>query len=267
MDKNLKNVLIYTLLAYGFSWAAMSPFVLNSRGIIEFPFPGLLPVFGPLATFGPMAAAVLMMVLTEGRSSLTAWVKRCFSASFGIWWWVAAILLWPGFQAFGYVAGLLSGAELETPVILTTPWVLIPVFLQTFLIGGPLGEEMGWRGYALGQLQNRWSALTSSLVLGVIHACWHLPIWFVVGPGGRDMPFLLFATNVVTQTVIYTWLFNNSKGSLWPVMLFHTFQNMVLFNAFGSQVGFAAFAVVFLGGVVAIVLIFGPKRLVREKAA
>ena len=266
MDKNLKEVLTYTLLAFGITWAIEAPFILSSRGLIEFPFPSLLPFIGPLATFGPMAAAVLLTLRAEGRSGVAALFKRGFGVSFAKRWWLVAILLWPGIQGIAYLVGLLSGAEMPEATVFLAPWLLVPVFLRTFFLGGPLGEEMGWRGYALDRLQTRWNALVSSLVLGVIHACWHLPLWAVVGPAGRDMPFLLFAFNVVVQTVIYTWLYNNARRSLWPVMLFHTFQNMVIFNAFGAQSSFIAFGVLFLGSVIMIVLFFGPKHLARSTA-
>ncbi len=264
MKKQLKEVLIYTLLAYGISWIIWTPFILNSRGLIEFPFPSLLRFIGPVGTFGPMAAAALLTFGAEGGSGVGALFKRSFSVSFARRWWLVAILLWPMFQGIGYVVGLLLGAELPEAMLLTAPWLLVPVFLRTFVLGGPLGEEMGWRGYALDRLQVRWNAFVSSLVLGVIHACWHLPLWLALGPAARNMPFLLFATNVVVQTVIYTWLYNNTNRSLWPVMLFHTFQNMVIFDVFCAGSSLGAFALAFFGSVAMILFVFGPKRLVRS---
>ena len=264
MDRNLKEVLRFTVLAYGISWAIEAPFILDSRDLLEFPFPRLLPLIGPLATFGPMMAAVLLTLGAEGRAGVGAMFKRGFGVSFPRRWWLVAILLWPALQGIAYGIGHLSGAEMPEALILTAPWLLLAPLVRTFVLGGPLGEEMGWRGYALDRLQTRWNALVSSLVLGVIHACWHLPLWVVVGPAARTMPFPLFALNVVTQSVIYTWLYNHSNRSLWPVMLFHTFQNMLIFNVFGSQVSFIAFGVLFFGTTIAIVIIYGPRRLVRS---
>ena len=264
MDKNLREVLVYTGLAYGIFWILVAPFVLSTRGLIEFPFPSLLPVIGPLSTFAPMAAAVLLTFRTQGGRGVTALFRRGFGVSFAWRWWVVAILLWPALQGIAYGVGRMSGAELPEATTLSAPWLLLPVFLQTFFLGGPLGEEMGWRGYALDRLQTRWNALVSSVVLGVIHAFWHLPLWAVVGPAARDMPFPLFAINVVSQTVIYTWLYNNAKRSLWPVLLFHTTQNMMFFNVFAAQASLLAFAVLFFGSIIAILVAFGPQRLMRH---
>jgi membrane protease YdiL (CAAX protease family) len=126
--------------------------------------------------------------------------------------------------------------------------------MQTLVIGGPLGEEFGWRGYALPALLDRHGPITSSLILGFIHAFWHLPIWFVIGEGSRDMPFWLFTINVVSQTPIYTWLYLSGKRSVWPVIIFHTTQNIVFFQVFSVPNGMPAFAIFFYIAVLACVL-------------
>jgi membrane protease YdiL (CAAX protease family) len=88
----------------------------------------------------------------------------------------------------------------------------------------------------------------------MIHAFWHLPLWFVVGDGSRDMPFLLFALNVVSQTPIYTWLTLRSNGSIWPAILFHTTQNMLFFHVFSVPNGLPVFALFFYIAVIAVVV-------------
>jgi uncharacterized protein len=91
------------------------------------------------------------------------------------------------------------------------------------LILGPLSEEFGWRGYALGRLQTRWNAFISSLIVGVVWALWHLPLFLMVGTSQHELkiPFIGFMVGLMASSVFYTWLYNNTKQSLWSAILFH----------------------------------------------
>jgi len=265
MNKNMKELGFYVLLAYGFSWLAWAPYILNSRDLIEFPVPALLPFLGPLGTFGPMFAALFLTFKKEGKTGLSAFLKRAFNFGFNKVWLLVAIILWPALQGIAMFLAINHGDSKAPEILLfSQPLLLILPLLRTLTLGGPLGEEMGWRGYALDRLQSRFNALVSSLFLGVIWAVWHLPIHFAAE--GRGMPFPLFFLIVVSQSPIYTWLYNNSKGSLIPVIAFHTFQNFTLFNVLNMDGGAMYFAPVFYLALTVILVIWKPKRLVRERS-
>jgi membrane protease YdiL (CAAX protease family) len=88
-------------------------------------------------------------------------------------------------------------------------------------------EEVGWRGYALPRLQTRYRALAASVVLGVIWGCWHLPQWFLPATGqAAKWPFVAFLLHTVAFSILLTWLYNHSEGSLWPVILAHAAFNL-----------------------------------------
>jgi membrane protease YdiL (CAAX protease family) len=91
------------------------------------------------------------------------------------------------------------------------------------LIIGPLSEEIGWRGYALERLQTRWNALTSSLIVGLVWALWHLPLFMMVGTSFHESgdPFIGFLIKMMASSILYTWLYNNTKQSLWSAILLH----------------------------------------------
>lgn len=93
----------------------------------------------------------------------------------------------------------------------------------SLLIIGPLSEEIGWRGYALGRLQTRWNALTSSLIVGLVWVLWHLPLFMMVGTSFHESgdPFIGFLIKMIASSVLYTWLYNNTKQSLWSAILLH----------------------------------------------
>jgi membrane protease YdiL (CAAX protease family) len=91
------------------------------------------------------------------------------------------------------------------------------------LILGPLSEEIGWRGYALERPQTRWNALTSSLIIGLVWALWHLPLFMMEGTSQHELglPFIGFLVGFVANSILYTWLYNNTKQSLWSAILLH----------------------------------------------
>jgi membrane protease YdiL (CAAX protease family) len=105
--------------------------------------------------------------------------------------------------------------------------VLGATFLTQMLLTGG-NEELGWRGYLLPALQARWSSLTSSVVLGVIWALWHLPLFFMAGTSQSYMPFPGFLLFTIPLTVIFTWVHNQTGGSILLVMLLHGAVNTTL---------------------------------------
>ena len=232
---------IYTLLAYLFTWSVELPFILASRDLVYVPS-GLLGVLGPIATFGPLFAT-LILVYREKR--LKIFFQKATSIRFNWYFWVIAILIWPIVQGISFFSAVSLGDVALKPEMYISLTVLLPIFVQTLLVGGPLGEEFGWRGYALPSLLETHGPVMSSFILGIIHAFWHLPLWFVVGESARDMPFWLFTLTVVSQTPIYTWLYLRCNKSVWPVMIFHTTQNIMFFQVFNIPNGMAVFGVFF----------------------
>jgi hypothetical protein len=98
-------------------------------------------------------------------------------------------------------------------------------FLLVFLVGGPLGEEFGWRGFALPGLQARWGWRVASLLLGVVWTVWHLPLFYSVGTVQSHLPMGLYALSAIASSVLFAWLFNRSRGSIVPVLVLHTAVN------------------------------------------
>lgn len=259
MDKNLKEVGLFTLVAYGISWIIFTPAILDALGIIDFPFR-----IGPIGTFGPMAAALILTLRSQGKEGLSRLLRRSYSLRFNKIWLLVAILLWPAMQGIALLMAVFFGGDSPPEILLfSAPLLILSPLLSGLIIGGPLGEEMGWRGYALPRLQNKYNALISSLIVGVIWTFWHLPLYIVPEASGRGLPFGLFLVTTLLGSPIYTWLYNNAKRSLWPVMIFHTFQNYAIFNVGNMPSGFIYFGLVFASAVILIVVIWGPRNLVR----
>jgi uncharacterized protein len=114
-------------------------------------------------------------------------------------------------------------------------------FASTFILGGPLGEEPGWRGFALPRLQPLHGPLVGSLILGVLWALWHLPLfWSGVWTPPTIPNMVMFVLMITALTVTMTWVFNNAKGSLLITMLMHasfnTFANKVVAPLFPAPI-------------------------------
>ena len=104
-------------------------------------------------------------------------------------------------------------------------WPLILIVYGYIFIFTALGEEIGWRGYALPRMLNRFSPFITSILLGIIWACWHLPLFWISGDFHQQLPISWFILQILGSTFIYTWIFKHTKEKLWPALLFHTSSN------------------------------------------
>ena len=152
------------------------------------------------------------------------------------------------------------------------PWPTILGMTALYTVfSGPLGEELGWRGFALPRLLGRFAArpygaLVASLILGVIHAAWHLPLLLI---GEQDVPSLL---GPIVAAILITWLFQHVRGSVLLVALFHAavqnsgrFLSPLFTGADATQQHWLRLAV-WMAIAVVIVLVVGPARLARQPA-
>jgi len=187
----------------------------------------LLSIFGSCV---PTIVVIAVLGVTRDSAGRREVFGRFLRWRVGFRWYLVAI---SPVAVSLVAAGLyfLFGGE-ATPADPEAPAFSVPSLLVMLLMGllmGPLSEEAGWRGFALPRLQSRYNALVSSLILGLIWAVWHLPLWFVDTPQA-SMSFWLFSTYLVFSTVVMTWAYNNSEGSLVLAVLFHLFAN------FGNEV-------------------------------
>jgi membrane protease YdiL (CAAX protease family) len=219
----------FLALAYGGAWLAFLPPVLAQNGL------GLWPVRLPLLPFlalasvtGPALAAILVTLATTGQAGLRTLARRYRVEGVAWRWWLLAL--------DGPLAALLVGAvvalgrapvdEIERqigPVLITYVMLLVGGLLT-----GPLGEELGWRGWALPVLQKRMGPLGGGLSLGLIWAGWHLPLFLLAdwaGTGDRLPVAAAFVAWVVPFSVLMTWVFNRTGGNVAVTTLLHAAEN------------------------------------------
>jgi len=224
-----------------------------------------------LNAFSPTISALILAWIIGGSHE----VKRLLSGftrwNVGLRWYFAAAFLFLGPLAFALIYGALGN-----PVPGIQPGTTLSMIFGQLLFNlfsGPLAEEAGWRGFALPHLQSRYNALTSSLILGIIWCFWHLPLFFLPGASQQAIPFPIYLLLVVTLGIYFTWLYNNTRGSLIITVLAHFSFNisggflagtlgllppMVLYIAAGSTLVLT---------VIGIIFYFGGKTLSKKPVA
>ena len=190
-----------------------------------------LGVVGQAWTWAPAIAALLAAALTGGRGALRELGSRLVRWRVG-WQWYLVVILGPAAFSLA-VAGvytLLGGswAEAAPPALLEGTLLFLPLFLLILTLTDGLGEELAWRGFALPRLLTRYNALAASLILGVIWALWHLPLLWTQGNGMFHQPVWLLLLDVTAKSVLFTWLFLHTRGSVLIAMLFHGATNLFI---------------------------------------
>jgi membrane protease YdiL (CAAX protease family) len=216
-------VAAYFLLTFLVSWSIWGA----ARVLLPGASRELRAVVHTAGLCGPTVAALVLTGLLSGRRAVLDLLKRIARWRVGIGWYLFAICstLVIGLTAIAVHA--LAGGM--TPP--RNPLVLAPALLP---LPAGLPEEYGWRGFALPHLLKRRSALTSSLIIGVLWVAWHIPI----APALHSVPFFgLFLLEVIPLSVLFSWLYINSRGSILVVVLYHLAANVVVevLNIPGSQ--------------------------------
>jgi membrane protease YdiL (CAAX protease family) len=216
--------------------------------------------------FIPSLLAIFLTWKEEGVSGLRVLGRRILQFKLGWRWYMFTFLVVITGTAGELIINKLLGNTFPGNLF----WAQLGSFLP-LLILGPLSEEIGWRGYALGRLQTRWNALISSLIIGLVWALWHLPLFLMVGTSQHELgiPFIGFLVGFVANSVFYTLLYNNTKPSLWSAILFHwlfTYAMQVVISGVTRSLLYnwlEYLPYVIMAGIV--VLIWGPKRLTRNR--
>lgn len=172
-----------------------------------------------ISVFAPSLSAIFITALSEGKDGLKILLQKTIFVNTSLLSYVVAfspVILSFLAVIFYFSTGGTPGGNIK-PI---EWWDLLYLTLFLFLTG-PLGEELGWRGFALPRLQKYVSPLLCGIIIGIIWALWHLPAWFIPGSYQSQFPYYTFALSIIFQSIIMTWLFIQSKGSIFMVILFH----------------------------------------------
>lgn len=220
MKHSSKHSLTFFALAFAWSWSCwlLAP-------VVKFDSSFASSALFFLGGFGPSLAAVTVVGMTGGRDGLRAWLARCLQWRGRGGWMTLAFLSPLAVLTLAAATHMALGGVVPPSPAAGNVALLLVNFGLVFMVGGPLGEEFGWRGYALPAIQERLGWRASGLVLGAVWGAWHLPLFYVAGSSQNQGSLLAFFVLIIATSVFYTWLFDRSAGSLVPVLLLHTASN------------------------------------------
>ena len=220
-------------------------------------------LFFYISIWSPTISAIIIAGIIGGWSEIKQLLSGFLKWKVGGFWYFAGFFLMIGPLIFTLFYLLLGGEAPGNPGL--TGGLIFITVINT-IINGPLSEEAGWRGFALPKLESRFGSLISSLILGIIWACWHIPFYFIE----PRMPFYIFIVLVLVITILMTWGYNSTKGSLLITVIFHFSFN---FNgAFITGIlGLLPMMIFYIGGsvmigiyVIVVIIYAGPSKLSRK---
>ena len=185
---------------------------------------GFLP-FGSFGAFAPLIAALIVIPITQGRAGLRELGIRMIRWRVGWIWYAVAIGVPLAVFVITVALNVALGAPAPSLASQVSPWYAVIVVFAVRLIDpldGPMGEEPGWRGFALPRLQAGRSPLLSTLILALLVAVWHLPLLL---PQFGLRPIELLTTFAITFW--YSWLFNRTGGSVLMTLVAHSTQGII----------------------------------------
>ena len=281
------NLWAFFILVFALTWPKSIVGAAYSLSLISNPPSTTLNV---LYVFGtPLVAAVIVTAVTHGWEGLKEWGKRLFRWKVGWKWVLISLTIYPlvTVAAFG-ISELVNGRKWTIAIMWragfenvqenairiglnpNNTWQIFAVLFAVSLIV-PIFEEGGWRAFAIPHLQEKYSALVSGLIIGVIWSVWHLPSFFTVGSDHYGMPFLWFLMVIVSISVLMVWIMNHTNQSVLMTILFHGstilaghFLPTQLAYQTGNTIALWLTCGLLVASALAIVLLEGPTHLVRK---
>ena len=218
---------LFFLLTFAISWGAWIPAAVAAvQGQESILAPTEL--LGGIARWAPGLSAILLAAMAGGKPAVGKLFRPVATWRAGPGWYFF-VLAYPAaihFVGRGIDALLGHGAEVTSPLVAAFGEqyaAMVPVVIL-FALPGAFAEELGWRGFALPRLQERHSALLSSVVVGMSWGLWHIPLFVYFGD---TLPTLVVEVlTFVPAAVLYTWVYNNTRGSLLLVTLLHLAEQL-----------------------------------------
>jgi uncharacterized protein len=228
-SKNTKGLLIFVGIALGLAVFHWILFDLATAGLIR--WQPSRDLFNLLRSFGPTLAAMTAAFYLGGRPGIREIWSRTVRWRILVSNYVIALV-----GPLLAICIVLMIVHFKSPEVLARGEVnllkLAAIFFVLPFLDGPLGEEIGWRGFFLPELQKRYSPIVSSLIVGVVWYSWHLPLYHSDGWELSPTILLKYLLLVVSLSFLHTWLFKRSGESVLLAVLFHNMTNYVVLLSF-----------------------------------
>lgn len=265
----LKNPWLYIVVTFVWTWAFWGLGILLGISMTS-PYAFVIAFMGVI---GPMVTGIGFTYLTKNKEGqLDYWRRVIDFKRIGLRWLLIILLFVPVLNGLSALIDLILGGTgavwgKSMTTFTTNPMALVLSLVFASLT--PFIEELGWRGYLLERFQEKRSALTASLIIGLAWALWHLPLFFIGGTyqaslGIGTQAFWLFMLGIVPLSFVFTWVYNNTQRSILAAFLLHAMVNFTgeLFDisARANTISTLLWVIAALG----ITLFWGPKNFTHQ---
>lgn len=223
MKDYIKSLLLFFFFSYFISWIIWLPLYLPKFGINVLP---IFPFHHAFGAIGPVSGAFIVSKIDQGASGVKNLLSRVFMWKVNSIWYIIALISPFILLALSILTKYFISSELKLTGIGISKefpnFGFVSFFLYNIISFG-FGEEIGWRGFALPKLQKHLNAFTSTVILTLGWAIWHIPLFFY-RPGYVEMGFFSiigWVISLFTGAILLTWLFNSTRGSILIVAIFH----------------------------------------------
>jgi membrane protease YdiL (CAAX protease family) len=223
----MKKILRFLLITFFWSWTFFALAIKSISAVLDQNTFQSFILYFFIGVYGPTIGAIVTSMM-DSKSVFIDLIKKFFNFKIPLKILLLIFFLPVLFVATGIAIFSILGGKtgpLEFKGVYTIPSILL-----AGIYAGPLGEELGWRGFLLPELQKISSPLKSSLIIGIIWFCWHIPLfWAPVGTlvsGNLSITTIIIYLLIINcLSIIITWLYNQSSNNLWTAILFHLFIN------------------------------------------
>jgi membrane protease YdiL (CAAX protease family) len=249
----MKNrpVLLFFILTFAITWGIGALYACFPDRVVALfgPISNTSPLFY-VAVYAPSLSGLFVTAYADGRPGLRDLLRRLFHWRVGIRWYLVVFLGVPAILVGSAILTAWWSGESFDFEKGHKPLAFFPVLMSLVLDAGPLGEELGWRGCALPRLLRRHTALTASLIVGLVWGVWHLPAFFIDGLPQNQLSLPAFLVGSVGLSVLMTWVYQHTNGSILIAVLIHWLFNFAhgTMEAMALLVTLAAVVVVGLTG-------------------
>ena len=255
LQKRQSRKWLFFIIALGWSWLFWIPLIFLK--LVFNTMPGI--ILYTIGGLGPLLSAIYLVRTTQQKDEQREFWRRAIDFKrIPLRWFFVSLFVPTLLALFSILVSLFLSneyAQWQPMWLLIQNPLLFVLFLVSTLLFGPLPEEIGWRGYGLESLQTKYSALQSSLIVGFFWIIWHIPLFLTKDSGFAALyplfsfPFWLWATSLLSISIIMTWIFNHTEKSTLTAILFHFSMSATSgFFSFKSQMqsmmllGFILFA-------------------------
>jgi uncharacterized protein len=216
IKSDIPALFTFVVIAFGWTWSLLW---VGATFTLQPPWIGTAILIA--SAFGPSLAGVTTVALFDGLVGLKRWLKRCLFWRVGWGWYAIAAFAPLALMVLALALYAAMGGAVPPSPAAGNLWLSVLIFGQILVLGGPVGEEFGWRGYALPALTQRVGWRWASLIVGAIWALWHLPLFFIPGMAQANMPIALFMASSVALSVVFSRLSVNTRFSVLPAIVLH----------------------------------------------